>query len=130
MTIELNNPEGLHQPPTYSHLAIATGSRVVFISGQVGYDVEGRLVGEDHHSQAEQAFRNVVTAVEAAGGSIEDIAKITTYVVGNHPQLLEPLMGARAAAFGEHKPASTYLGVESLARPGLLVEVEAIAVLD
>jgi enamine deaminase RidA (YjgF/YER057c/UK114 family) len=130
VSVELSNPDGLHEPPTYSHLAIAAGSRIVFISGQVGYDVDGQLVGEDHHSQAEQAFRNVVTAVEAAGGSIEDIAKMTTYVVGHHPQLLEPLMGARAAVLGEHKPASTYLGVESLARPGLLVEVEAIAVLD
>lgn len=129
MPVELSNPEGLHQPPTYSHLAIATGSRIVFISGQVGYDPDGQLAGEDHHAQAEQAFRNVVTAVEGAGGSIDDIAKITTYVVGHHPQLLEALMGARAAVFGERKPASTYLGVEALARPGLLVEVEAIAVL-
>jgi enamine deaminase RidA (YjgF/YER057c/UK114 family) len=130
MAVELNNPEGLHQPPTYSHLAIATGSRIVFISGQVGYDPDGQLVGEDHYSQAEQAFRNVVAAVEAAGGSVEDIAKITTFVVGHHPELLERLMAARGAALGQHKPASTYLGVEALARPGLLVEVEAIAVLD
>ena len=130
MGIELTNPDGLYQPPTYSHLAVARGSRIVFISGQVGFDSDGRLVGDDHFSQAEQAFRNLVTAVEAAGGSMQDIAKITIYVVGHHPELLERLMGARAAAFGEHKPASTYVGVEALARPGLLVEVEAVAVLD
>jgi enamine deaminase RidA (YjgF/YER057c/UK114 family) len=130
MSVELSNPEGLYQPPTYSHLAVARGSRIVFISGQVGFDADGQLVGDDHFSQAEQAFRNLVTAVEAAGGTPADIAKITIFVVGHHPKLLEPLMNARAAAFGEHRPASTYLGVEALARPGLLIEVEAVAVLD
>src|SRR5204863_6676307 len=115
-------PDGLHRPPTYSHLAVARGSRVVFVSGQVGYDAGGQLVGDDHFSQAEQAFRNLATAVQAAGGSMEDIAKITIYVVGHHPELLERLMAARASSFGEHKPASTYVGVEALARPGLLVE--------
>lgn len=130
MAIELTNPEGLYHPPTYSHLAVARGSRMVFISGQVGFDSDGQLVGEDHFSQAEQAFRNIATAVQAAGGSMEDIAKITIYVVGHHPALLERLMTVRASAFGDHKPASTYVGVEALARPGLLVEVDAVAVLD
>ena len=130
MTVELTNPQGLHQPPTYSHVAIAHGSRMAFVSGQVGFDADGQLAGEDHYSQAEQAFRNLATAVEAVGGSMDSIIKITIFVVDHHPQLLEPLMNARAAAFGDHKPASTYLGVQALARPGLLVEVEAIAVLD
>src|SRR6266540_95522 len=130
MSVELTNPEGLHQPPTYTHVAIGRGTRILYISGQVGYDEDGQLVGEDHYSQAQQAFANLATAVGAAGGSMEDIVKITIFVVGHRPQLLEVLMGARAAAFGEHKPASTYLGVEALARPGLLVEVEAVAVLD
>lgn len=130
MTVELTNPEGLHQPPTYSHVAIARGSRIAFVSGQVGFDADGQLAGEDHYSQAEQAFRNLATAVEAVGGSMESILKITIFVVDHHPQLLEPLMNAREAAFGDHKPASTYVGVQALARPGLLVEVEAIAVLD
>jgi enamine deaminase RidA (YjgF/YER057c/UK114 family) len=131
MTIELTNPEGLYNPPTYSHIAVGRGSRIVFISGQVGFDSDGNLVGEgDVVAQAEQAYRNLATAVEAAGGSIRDILKQTIYVVGHRPELLEPLMGARAAVFGDHKPASTYVGVQALARPGLLVEVEAVAVLD
>lgn len=129
MTLELINPEELHEPPTYTHLAIGTGSRVVFVSGQVGFDAEGRLVGGDHLTQAEQAFRNVVTAVEAAGGSVEDIAKVTIFVAGHRPDLVDPLRTAREAAFGDHKPASTFIGVERLIRPELLVEVEAVAVL-
>jgi enamine deaminase RidA (YjgF/YER057c/UK114 family) len=127
--VELSDPDGLHRPRTYSHLAVARGSRIVFVSGQVGYDADGQLVGDDHFSQAEQAFRNLTTVVEAAGGSMEDVAKITIYVVGHHPELIERLMSGRPAAFGEHKPASTYVGVEALARPGLLFEVEAVAVL-
>lgn len=130
MAVELINPDGLYQNPVYSQVAVGRGARVVFISGQVGYDAEGNLVGEDAVSQAEQAFRNVRTAVEALGGSVEDIAKVTIYVVGHDPALAQPLLAARGAAFGEHKPASTFLGIEKLIRPELLVEVEAVAVLD
>jgi enamine deaminase RidA (YjgF/YER057c/UK114 family) len=130
MAVELRNPEGLHQPPTYSHLAIGSGSRVVFIAGQVGFDADGRLIGRDHVSQAEQAYRNLAVAVEAAGGTIRDIAKITVFVVDHGPELIDPLAAARGAVFGDHRPASTYLGVAKLIRPELLVEVEAVAVLD
>ena len=130
MPVEFINPEELHQPPTYSHVTIARGSRTVYVSGQVGFDEDGQLVGEDHFTQAQRAFANLATALEAAGATLQDVAKITIFVVGHRPQLLEPLMAARADAFGEHKPASTYVGVEALARPGLLVEVEAVAVLD
>ena len=130
MAVELTNPDGLHKPPTYSHLAIGTGSRLLFISGQVGFDADGNLVGRDHVSQAEQAYRNLRTAVESAGGSVADIAKITIFVVDHGPELIDPLMAARQAVFGEHRPASTFLGVAKLIRPEFLVEIEAVAVLD
>lgn len=131
MTIEVINPEGLHEPPTYSHVAIARGARLVFLAGQVGYGADGKLIGEgDVVAQAEQACRNVATALAAAGAGIADVAKLTIFVVGHRPELLEPILAARAAVFGDHKPASTFLGVEALARPDLLVEVEAVAVLD
>jgi enamine deaminase RidA (YjgF/YER057c/UK114 family) len=130
MTVELINPEGLSIPPTYSHIAVGRGSRVVFISGQVGFDAAGNLVSEDTVAQAEQAYRNVATAVEALGGSVRDIAKLTIFVVGHRPELVEPIRAAREAVFGDHKPASTFLGVEKLIRPELLVEVEAVAVLE
>ena len=130
MSLELINPEQLHAPTVYSHLAVASG-RIVFVAGQVGYDSEGNLVGEgDVGAQAAQAYRNVATAVEAAGGSIGDIAKLTTFVVGHRPELIGPIMAAREQVFGDHKPASTFLGVETLIRPELLIEVEAVAVLD
>src|SRR5262245_22996130 len=131
MTLELMNPEGLYEPGTYTHVVIGHGSRIVYISGQVGFDAEGNLVGEgDHVAQAEQAFRNLATAIEAAGGSVEDIAKLTIFVVDHRPELVEPLRGAREAVFGGHKPASTFLGIERLIYPTLLIEIEAVAVLD
>jgi len=130
MSVELINPDGLYEPPVYTQLAIGRGSRVVFISGQVGYDAEGKLVSEDVVEQAEQAYRNIRTAVEALGGSVQDIAKLTIFVVGHRPELAQPLLAARSDVLGDHKPASTFLGVEKLIRPELLIEVEAIAVLD
>jgi enamine deaminase RidA (YjgF/YER057c/UK114 family) len=131
MAVELINPEGLYEPGTYTHVAIGRGSRIVYISGQVGFDAEGNLVGDgDHFAQAEQAFRNVAIAVEAAGGSVADIVKLTIFVVGHRPELVEPLRTARMAVFGDHKPASTFLGVEKLIYPTLLIEVEAVTVLE
>lgn len=130
MAVELINPEGLYEPPVYTQLAVGRGSRVVFVSGQVGYDSEGNLVSDDVVEQAAQAFRNIRSAVEALGGSVQDIAKLTIFVVGHRPELAQPLLGARTEVLGDHKPASTFLGVEKLIRPELLVEVEAVAVLD
>jgi enamine deaminase RidA (YjgF/YER057c/UK114 family) len=130
MSVELINPDGLYEPPVYTQLAVGRGSRVVFVSGQVGYDAKGNLVSEDVVEQAEQAFRNIRTAVEALGASVQDIAKLTIFVVGHRPELAQPLLAARGAALGDHLPASTFLGVEKLIRPELLVEVETIAVLD
>jgi len=130
MTLELINPEGLAQPTGYSHLAVSRGSRIVFVAGQVGFDADGNLVSDDVAAQAEQAYRNVATAVEAVGGTVDDIAKLTTFVVCHSPDLIGPILAARSAVFGDHHPASTYLGVETLIRPELLVEVEAVAVLD
>jgi enamine deaminase RidA (YjgF/YER057c/UK114 family) len=130
MPVELTNPEGLYEPPVYTQLAVGRGSRIVFVSGQVGYDAEGTLVSEDVVEQAAQAFRNVRMAIEALGGSVLDIAKLTIFVVGHRPELAQPLLAARSRVLGDHKPASTFLGVEKLIRPELLVEVEAIAVLD
>jgi enamine deaminase RidA (YjgF/YER057c/UK114 family) len=131
VSVELINPEGLSEPSTYTHVAIGRGSRIVYISGQVGFDEEGNLVGEGNHIvQAQQAYRNLATAVEAVGGTVRDIAKITVFVVGHRQDLVEPLREARNAVFGDHKPASTFLGVEKLIYPTLLIEVEAVAVLD
>jgi enamine deaminase RidA (YjgF/YER057c/UK114 family) len=131
MKVELINPEDLPVPSSYHQVAIATGTRLVFVAGQVSEDVEGRLVGEgDFALQARTAFANLGRALAAAGARPEDVARITIYVVAHRAELLPLISAARIAVFGDHRPADTLLGVETLAEPGYLIEVEAIAATD
>ncbi|MEU4330033.1 RidA family protein [Nonomuraea dietziae] len=135
MAVTLVNPKGLPQPEVYRQLSIATGSRLVFLAGQVARDADGRKVGEgDLAAQVEQAYLNIGTALAEVGGSFDDVAKLTVYVVDWSPEKL-PLLGegvARAAARLGIDPVKpiTLLGVAALGEPDLLVEVEATAVLD
>lgn len=129
MTLELIDPEGLPTPESYTHVAVASGSRMVFVAGQVAEDAQGNLVGaDDLAAQARQAFANVGRALAAAGARPQDVAKITIYVVGHRPEYLPVISQARIAVFGDHKPVDTLLGVQTLAYPALLIEVDAIAV--
>ena len=131
MTLELINPEDLPTPESYTQVVVASGSRLVFVSGQVADDARGDLVGRgDLAAQARQAFANVGRALAAAGARPEQVAKITIYVVHHRPEYLPEISKARIAVFGDHVPADTLVGVETLAEPGYLIEVEAIAVLD
>ena len=131
MTLELINPQELHTPASYTQVVAATGGRPVFVAGQVADDARGNLVGPgDLAAQARQAFANVAHALAAAGARPDQVARITIYVVDHRPEYLPAISGARAAAFGDHKPADTLLGVATLAEPGYLIEVEAIAVVD
>jgi enamine deaminase RidA (YjgF/YER057c/UK114 family) len=131
MTLELINPDGLPTPESYTQVIAATGSRLVFVAGQVADDADGNLVGSgDLAAQARQAFANVGRALAAAGARPDQTAKITIYVVHHRPAFLPDISRARMAVFGEHKPADTLLGVETLAEPGYLIEVDAVAVVD
>jgi enamine deaminase RidA (YjgF/YER057c/UK114 family) len=131
MALELINPDGLHTPRSYTHVVVATDSRLVFIAGQAADDADGNLVGHgDLRAQAHQAFTNLGRALAAAGARPDQVARITIYVVGHRPEHLSLISEAGIALFGDHRPADTYLGVETLAEPGYLIEVEAIAVLD
>jgi len=131
MTIQLINPADLPAPKSYTQVAVATGSRVVFVAGQVANDAAGNLVGPgDLAAQARQAFTNVGRALAAAGARPDQVARITIYVVRYRPEYLPALSEARIAVFGDHKPADTLLGVEALAHPAFLIEVEAVAVLE
>ena len=131
MTLELINPEDLPTPESYTHVIAATGSRLVFVAGQVADDAQGNLVGAgDLAAQARLAFANVGRALAAAGARPEQVAKLTIYVVHHEPEYLPAISEARVAVFGGHKPTDTLVGVETLAEPGYLIEVEAIAVVD
>ena len=131
MTLELINPEELPTPASYTQVIAATGARLVFVAGQVADDAHGNLVGpDDLAAQARQAFANVGRCLAAAGVRPEQVTKITIYVVHHRPQYLPDISEARVAVFGDHKPADTIVGVETLAEPGYLIEVDAIAVVD
>jgi enamine deaminase RidA (YjgF/YER057c/UK114 family) len=129
MPKQIINPPTMAKPSGYSYAVKKTGTPV-FISGQVALAADGALVGEgDAAAQTEQAFRNLRTVVEACGGSMDDIVKITIFVTD--PAFRPAVAAARQRHFKEGAyPASTYLVVSALAVPQLLVEVEAVAMLE
>jgi enamine deaminase RidA (YjgF/YER057c/UK114 family) len=135
MSITLLNPDGLPEIDVYRQVAVASGSRLVFVAGQVAWDAEGRTVGAgDLAAQVEQSYLNVGTALAAAGGSFDDVAKLNVHVVDwtadKMPQLLEGISRAAAKLGVTPVPPATLLGVAALDVPDHLVEIEAIAVLD
>jgi len=131
MTLELINPEGLPTPETYTHVVVGTGARLAFIAGQEPEDERGEVVGAgDLALQARTVFANLGQALAAAGSETEQVARITIFVVHYRREHLPVIDEARAALFGDHKPADTLVGVEALSKPEFLIEVEAVAVLD
>jgi enamine deaminase RidA (YjgF/YER057c/UK114 family) len=131
MTLEGINPADLARPRSYTHVIVATGRRVVFVAGQVAEDRHGDLVGPgDMAVQAHEAFANVGRALAAAGARPDQVAKLTIFVVHFRSEHLPAIEKGRVALFGDHKPADTLVGVQALAHPGCLIEVEAIAVID
>jgi enamine deaminase RidA (YjgF/YER057c/UK114 family) len=135
MSIELINPAGLVEPQAYTHVAVARGSRTVYVAGQVAQDVAGNVVGPgDLAAQTAQAFRNAGTALAAAGATFADVAKTTIYLADWSPEKMGSLMegfGSVAAELGiERIGPTTLLGVASLAAPDLLIEVEVTAVVE
>ncbi len=135
MAITLLNPDGLSKIDAYHQVAIATGSKQIFVAGQVGTDAEGTTVGEgDLAAQVERCLVNVATALAAAGASFADVAKLTFYAVDWTPDKMPTLMEGigRAAASAGAVPAApaSLIGVAALDVPEHLIEVEAIAILD
>ncbi|MFA7666042.1 MAG: RidA family protein [Burkholderiaceae bacterium] len=135
MTVALLNPEGLFKPDSYYQVAIAKGTRLVFLSGQVAQDPTGAVIGKgDLAAQSEQAYRNVLAALEGAGASFSDVVKMTVYVVDWHPAKMEPLVQGAMRVAGElgfdPRRTMTLIGVSALGTPDLLIEVEAVAVID
>lgn len=129
MSIERINPAGLRRPPTYAPVVKVVGGTTVYVSGQVPVDVEGNLVGEgDFAAQAKQVYENLRLALASVGADFSHVARMTTYVVNYTPALREVLGAVRAEAMGSSLAASTLLGVQALAVPGYLLEVEVIAV--
>jgi enamine deaminase RidA (YjgF/YER057c/UK114 family) len=117
----------------YSHIAKVNKGTTVYLSGQVPSDATGKLIGEgDFEAQVEQVFRNLKLAVEAAGGTMADIVKLNYYVVAElDPAIVPKLRPIRDRYINvENPPASTFLVVARLMRPGWLIEIEAVAAIE
>jgi enamine deaminase RidA (YjgF/YER057c/UK114 family) len=123
------NPPALSTPTGYTHVVVPARGRLAFIAGQVSADKSGAVVGKgDFRAQAKQVFENLKTAVEAAGGTMADVAKINIYATDISQ--IAVLREVRGQYFTGTLPASTLVQVVALARPEYLLEIEAIAVVD
>jgi enamine deaminase RidA (YjgF/YER057c/UK114 family) len=121
--------KGVFDPPSYTQAIKVTGAQaVLFLAGQVSYDKDGGVANrDDFKGQARECFRAIKAHVEAAGGKLEHIVKINTYVVDIRYRA--DLVPVREEFFGKKGPASTLVQVSALAHPDWLIEVEAIAVM-
>lgn len=121
------SPDTLPAPFGYSHVVEAPASRIVYVSGQVPLDAEGRLVGEgDFDAQVRQVFENLALALEAAEVAWGDVVKLTYFVTD-----MSRIASLRAIrdeyVDTRHPPASTLVEVSRLFRDDVLVEIEAVA---
>jgi len=134
MPVEKLNIPTLPEPQGFTHVGIASGSRIVFLAGQVAQDKEGNLVGAgDLAAQTEQAVLNVAAGLDAAGATFDDVAKTTIYVVDWDDAKLEQLItgfGRAAERIGGASVApATLVPVPRLFQDGYLVELDVTAVL-
>jgi 2-iminobutanoate/2-iminopropanoate deaminase len=124
------NPKTLAHQTGYSYTVETTGpGRTVYIAGQLGLDMENRIVGApgDFRAQAVKAIENLKAALAAVGAELKDVVKITNFLTDmSHIGVYREV---RVQFFHEPRPASTAVGISALARPGALFEIEAIAVL-
>lgn len=133
MPKEQINPDALFRSLAhgFSQGVVATGQRTLYISGQTAWDRDKKIVGGgDLAQQARQAFRNIRTVAEAAGGTLSDVVSVRIYVVGLRPEHAEAVGLALRDCFTDSAPSASWIGVTSLAMPEFLIEVEAIAVLE
>ena len=123
-------PETMPKSVGYSQVAAVTGGKIVFISGQVGLDKSGNVVGrDDFHAQVQQVFENLKAAVEAADGDFSDVVKLNSYFLDF--SRLQEFREVRDKYINlKNPPASTAVQVSRLFRPEFLVEIEAVAVVS
>ncbi|HET6980550.1 MAG TPA: RidA family protein [Myxococcaceae bacterium] len=125
-TSTFSNPPGLSTPRGYTHVVDVPAGRTLYISGQVAFDAEGKVVGKgDVRAQTEQVFRNLKTAVESAGATMADVVKINWYVRDVSQLAVYREVRNQFWSSGPY-PASTLVEVKGLVSDDLLIEVEAI----
>src|SRR3954451_11310885 len=123
------DPPGLALIPGSANVVIASGSRLVSVSGQTGVEEDGKVVGTTHVAQPRPSLANLRTALEPAGAAPADVVKLTIYMVDYSEDALVALMTAAIEVFGEDYAitSSTLVGVATLWQPDVLVEIDALA---
>ncbi|WP_375207905.1 RidA family protein [Hyphococcus sp.] len=129
MSVTLSNPPGLIDP-THFHFSqmavVAPGARMIFLAGQGGFSADGKL-SSDFGEQARQVFENIDIALKSADARIEDIVRLTVFIVDYDSDRMKAYHAAQLAALDEHRPAATLIPVTQLAAPDMLIEIEATA---
>ena len=127
MTLKRLDPDGVHSTfGSYAHTVEDTVSNLVFVSGQVGLDKEGNLVGADMAGQLEQALANIDAILGALGLTRAGIVKRQTFVTDMDEYLTDGVSGQMKAFFGDHQCASFLIGVDRLLGREIKIEVEVV----
>ena len=128
--LERVQPEGWPRPRGYSNgYRVPAGHDLVVTAGQIGWDAQERFPDDAFVPQFEQALRNVVAVVEAAGGRAEHLVRLTMFCVDVEEYLgdLEAVGAAYRAVLGKHYPCMSLVQVSRLVEPKARVEIEATA---
>jgi 2-iminobutanoate/2-iminopropanoate deaminase len=134
MPKEYINPEKLYPSLQYgfSQIITATGGKMVFLSGQVAWDEQQQMIGpNDLRAQTWQTFRNLATAMQAAGGTLQDIVSMRIYIVEEKLEESYYVTEALQEFFPpEATPTTTWVGVRALANNEFLIEIEAMGMIE
>jgi 2-iminobutanoate/2-iminopropanoate deaminase len=131
MSITRLNPDTLHQNPVFTQVVVVNHpSRTIYVGGQNGVSIDGKVVGADIASQSEQTYKNVIAALGAAGATLRDVVKMTIYIVQGQSLLeafaaTQPLQDRSAPP-----PTVSVIMVAGLANPEFLIEIEAVAAIS
>lgn len=129
---ETINPQSLGAPRGYSNGILAAPGRMLFVAGQIAWGADQKLVSDDFAEQFGQALNNVVAVVRAAGGTPEDLCRLTIYVTDKKRYIagIKAIGAKYREAMDRHYPTMALVEVADLLEEGALVEIEGTAVLE
>jgi enamine deaminase RidA (YjgF/YER057c/UK114 family) len=132
MSFTFINPESLGAPRGYSNGVLTNGGRLLFISGQVAWDKEQKIVSDDLVEQFDRALENLIAVVTEAGGTPTQVARLIIYVTDkdDYKQRMKEIGERYRARMGKHFPAMVLVEIKSLIEDGAKVEIEGIAILS
>lgn len=134
MSKEYVNPAALFSGLKYgfSQIVTSVGGRTVYLSGQTPFNAQEQIVGTTRQEQMRQALKNIQTAMEAIGGSLKDVVSLRIYIVDYNPDTEMNVIadGLKEFFADSNPPATTWIGISSLAVKDFLIEIEAVAVLE